>query len=92
MSNLKYVECIPNIGALHFSEDDNSNDDSTPKSSKLNTFLTLKVLFWDIGITVGDTITDYCQGVALLLTPDLWIYGVITLALNWLPGIPGKDT
>lgn len=32
-------------------------------------YLTLKVLFWDIGITLGDTVTDLWQGVALVLTP-----------------------
>jgi len=51
-------------------------------------YLTLKVLLWDITVTLGDTITDFCQGFALLMTPGKRGYGIVTIALNWLPGIP----
>lgn len=30
----------------------------------------------------------WCQGVALFWTPEKSVYGVVTLAINWIPGIP----
>ena len=63
-------------------------DPDTGPVPALFSYLTIKVLFWDIGVSLGDTITDFCQGLALLFTPGKEVYGIITLAINWVPGIP----
>ena len=51
-------------------------------------YLTLRVLFWDLTIAVGDVVTDLVQGVALLTSEGTAVYGIITLAICWLPGFP----
>ena len=45
-------------------------------------------MFWDILISFLDTVSDFAQGVALFWTPEKRVYGVVTLAINWIPGIP----
>lgn len=46
------------------------------------------MLFWDLVIVGGDVVTDILQGVALLTTDGMATYGIITLAICWLPGFP----
>lgn len=50
-------------------EDDDEQQLLEPASIPFLNYLTLKVLIWDIGITLGDTVTDLWQGVALVMTP-----------------------
>ncbi len=47
-----------------------------------------RILFWDILISFLDTVSDFAQGVVLYSTPEKRLYGVLTLAINWIPGIP----
>ncbi len=47
-----------------------------------------RILFWDILISFLDTVSDFAQGVVLYSTPEKQLYGVFTLAINWIPGIP----
>ena len=54
-------------------------------SPRFGMFLTLKVLFWDIAISLGDTVTDFAQAYALM-ADGKWSYGAVTLAINWIPG------
>ncbi len=54
--------------------------------SGLLSFLTLKVLFWDLVICIGDLVSDLAQGIALLTTEDRAVYGIITIGINWVPG------
>ena len=67
---------------------DNTNSFYGQTTSAVLNYLTIKVLFWDIGIALGDTITDFCQAIALMSNEGKEIYGIITLAINWVPGIP----
>ena len=60
-------------------------------------FVVLKILFWDIGSSLGDTVTDFLQGFNLIfdlmaeewwkLRDDTEVYGIIVLLINWVPGI-----
>ena len=59
-------------------------------------FVVLKILFWDIGSSLGDTVTDFLQGIYLIydwfaegwvLREDTQYYGIIVLLINWVPGI-----
>ncbi len=47
----------------------------------------LKVLFVDALISLGDVASDFAQGLALLRTDGLEVFGLITVAINWLPGV-----
>ena len=51
------------------------------------TFFTLRILFFDLLISVGDVATDFYQAWNLYTTSDLQTYGIITFAINWLPGL-----
>ena len=54
----------------------------------------LKILFIDIGISFGDLVTDFAQGLNLIFDSNwniLWStahYGLLVLAIIWLPSIP----
>ena len=54
----------------------------------------LKILFIDIGITLGDLVTDFAQGLNLIFDNNWNIhwstihYGCIVLGFIWLPVIP----
>ena len=54
----------------------------------------LKILFIDIGISLGDVVTDLAQGINLIFDHNWNIqwstfqYGVIVLVLVWLPLVP----
>ena len=59
-------------------------------------FVVLKILFWDIGTSLGDTVTDFLQGIYLIydwfrpgwvIREDTQYYGIIVLLINWIPGI-----
>ncbi|TRY78671.1 hypothetical protein TCAL_11594 [Tigriopus californicus] len=50
-------------------------------------FLILKILFWDIVISIGDGISDFAQGINLIMTEKQAVYGYLTIAINWLPGL-----
>ena len=50
-------------------------------------FVTLKILFIDLAVQLGDLGSDFAQGYTLLINEDLFIYGVITYAIHWVPGI-----
>ena len=63
----------------------------------LSSFVVLKILFWDIGSSLGDTVTDFLQGFNLIfdlmaeewwkLRDDTEVYGIIVLLIIWVPGI-----
>ncbi len=59
-----------------------------PGFGLINLF-TLKVLFIDVPIALGDVVTDFAQGVALVTKDDADYrqFGMIILAVNWLPGV-----
>ena len=51
----------------------------------------LKILFLDIGISLGDVVTDLLQGLSLIFEPDWGLapsapYGALVLLTCWLPG------
>lgn len=57
-------------------------------------FFTLKVLFFDVFITIGDVVSDFAQALALFnsksektLTGETWIYGLVSMVVIWLPGV-----
>ena len=55
--------------------------------------LFLKILFVDIGISVGDVVTDLLQGLSLVFDGDwnvqwsTYHYGMVVLGVMWLPGL-----
>ena len=51
----------------------------------------LKIIFLDIGISLGDVVTDLLQGLSLILEPDwslapTYDYGLLVVVTCWLPG------
>ena len=50
-------------------------------------FVTLKILFIDLTIQLGDLGSDLAQGYFLLINEELFIYGVCTFAIHWVPGV-----
>ena len=50
-------------------------------------FVTLKVLFVDLFVQLGDLGSDFTQGYFLLLNEELFYYGVCTFAIHWVPGV-----
>ena len=50
-------------------------------------FFALRILFVDLLIAWCDVASDFVQGYALMITPGKFYYGVITLSINWIPGI-----
>ena len=70
-----------------------------PKDAAYKTlagFVVLKILFWDVGSSMGDTVTDFLQGFSLVfdfmaqdwfkLRSDTLGYGIVVLLINWVPG------
>jgi hypothetical protein len=55
----------------------------------------LKIIFFDIWISLGDAITDFLQGLfpmfdfyaGFSVKNDTWEYGVIVIATCWVPGL-----
>ena len=52
-------------------------------------FATLKILFIDLVVAFGDTGADFAQAYLLCTheDEDLRIYGYVTMAIHWIPGI-----
>ena len=51
-------------------------------------FLLGFVSFCDVIFSLFDVLTDYWQGVELLLKDEVsWEFGAITLIINWVPGL-----
>ena len=83
---------IPYISSS--SEDDDVQNGSTesehetPQRSgyKHEWFLTLKILFVDLFVSLGDVISDFAFGFQLILQGE-WAYASICFAINWFPGI-----
>ena len=50
-------------------------------------FITLKVILWDIVISVADISSDFTQGYTLYNLPGKRQYGIASLAINWIPGL-----
>lgn len=60
---------------------------ATDQVASLLDYLTIKVLFWDLLIALGDLVSDMYQGATLFTSSDTKIYGAIALGINWIPGI-----
>ena len=52
----------------------------------------LKIIFFDIWVSLGDALTDFAQGIHLMTDntlsrrPDSFKYGLVVLAVIWIPG------
>ena len=49
--------------------------------------LSLPVLAFSSLLSSIDVVSDYVTGFILLADPELRIYGIITIAINWVPGV-----
>ena len=47
----------------------------------------LKILILKTLLSVIDVGSDFLQGILLCQDPNLKIYGIITILINWIPGI-----
>jgi hypothetical protein len=56
-------------------------------SNGILSFITIKVFLWDLIISVADVVTDFIQGYTLYNTPGTEVYGLVSLGINWLPGL-----
>ena len=50
-------------------------------------FVTLKTLFIDLVVQLGDLGSDFAQGYTLIINEELFLYGIATFAIHWVPGI-----
>lgn len=71
-------------------EDETDGNNVSARLRSLNKLMFLKIILIDIGISVGDVITDTVQGASLIFTPDWSIaptasYGILVLATCWIP-------
>ena len=65
-----------------------------PALSTFSALIVLKIIFVDIGISLGDAVTDILQGVYLMVDFSEWEwkdltykYGVGVLVVCWVPGL-----
>ena len=54
---------------------------------RILSFITLKVFLWDIVISVADISSDFVQGYTLFVCEERRVYGIISLCINWVPGL-----
>ena len=72
-------------------EVDGRTEDILRNVSKLHF---LKIIFIDIGVSLGDVMTDFIQGINLLFDENwniLWLtfhYGLLVVIITWIPIIP----
>ena len=52
--------------------------------------ISLKALALATLLSIIDVGSDFIQGINLSMDPELVLYGIITIAINWLPGAIGK--
>jgi hypothetical protein len=88
----KRAEHSMSMASIYSSASSISLDRNDAGYRTLAGFVVLKILFWDIGSSLGDTVTDFLQGFNLIfdwmavdwwkLRPDTEIYGI-----NCGPGI-----
>ena len=88
ISNLSEAGPNPSITAP---EDDVDGREAARVLHSLQKLTFLKIIFLDIGISLGDVVTDLLQGLSLILEPDWSLaptadYGVLVLLTCWLPG------
>ena len=50
-------------------------------------FITIRVILWDILISVADIVSDFVQGFSLFRNPETRNYGIVSLSINWIPGL-----
>ena len=55
-------------------------------------FITLKVVLYDLVISLGDMIFDFLQSFSLMSTPGKFYYGIVSLAIIWIPGLAASMT
>ena len=72
--------------------------DNKGTSSAVTVFaalIVLKIIFFDIWVSLGDAITDFLQGLFLMfdfyagfsIKEDTWDIGVIVIVACWVPGL-----
>ena len=49
--------------------------------------ISLTILAYSTFLSFVDVSSDYVQGFILYQDPELCLYGLITIAINWIPGI-----
>ena len=47
-------------------------------------FVTLKTLFIDLIVQLGDLGSDFAQGYTLIINEELFLYGIATFAIHWV--------
>ena len=47
-------------------------------------FVTLKTLFIDLVVQLGDLGSDFAQGYTLIINEELFLYGIATYAIHWV--------
>lgn len=55
--------------------------------SKLSKLVPLKILLFNLTISIADVASDFVQGISLLKDDKLKNYGYGTIAINWVPGL-----
>ena len=89
ISNLSEAGSGPPL--LDGSEDDVDGQEAAWALQSLQKLSFLKIVFLDIGISLGDVVTDLLQGISLIFESDWSLaatsnYGILVLVTCWLPG------
>ena len=93
VNNLKVVD--KKISDLN-TKTNNQNANVKPRKKRHNSrqpgcgylqFVTLKTLFIDLVVQLGDLGSDFAQGYTLIINEELFLYGIATYAIHWVPGI-----
>eukprot|EP00092_Neocalanus_flemingeri_P002160 GFUD01002300.1.p1 GENE.GFUD01002300.1~~GFUD01002300.1.p1 ORF type:complete len:1094 (-),score=216.09 GFUD01002300.1:133-3414(-) len=96
IDNKKRKDLTMSMASIYSTASSISLDPNDAGFRTLAGFVVLKILFWDIGSSLGDTVTDFLQGLYLMYDwfkvgwvprDDTWYYGIIVLVINWVPGI-----
>ena len=53
-------------------------------ATPLGAFVVLKIIFFDLGVSLGDAITDFLQGLYLLVDIETWEARIQYFTLNTL--------
>ena len=93
ISNLFWSD-IDEEDLLHTSDTDEVDGRSEDLLRNVTKLHFLKIIFIDIGVSLGDVVTDFVQGVNLIFDDNwniLWLtfhYGLLVLIITWIPIIP----
>ena len=92
--NLSGITKVSNLSEVgpKLSEEDVDGKEAAKALRSLQRLSFLKIFVFDIGLSLGDVVTDMVQGLSLIFEADWSVsttrtnYGILVLATCWIPG------